>query len=310
MSIDSTWLRCPNCFHDLAGITERVLGCESGHRFDVAKHEIVTLLPPRAPRTVGDDRSMLEARAALLASGSYAPIAEAIVAAARAHAAQRPSLTADGSDESVGRNDDLRVVDLGCGTGYYAGVLAAAFADASVLLTDRSATAVRLATRAVPGATGVVLDLWRPLPIRDGAADVAINVFAPRNAPEFARIIRAEGILIVVVPSAAHFTELRRLGATLDIPEGKADRVTEQFSEVGFDLLQTTRVEYLLDTDAELRGQLVDMGPAAHHRTNDADDTVDPSPIDATLTVTVSVDVVVFERRFAAGAEETGSVVR
>ncbi|WP_245561019.1 methyltransferase domain-containing protein [Agromyces subbeticus] len=248
---------------------------------------------------------MLDARAALLASGAYAPIAAAIVAAARQHAVRRPSRSDDGGDDDkvAGSSDDLRIVDLGCGTGYYAGALAAELTGASVLLADRSPTAVRLATRAVPRATGVVLDLWRPLPVRDGTADVAINVFAPRNAPEFARIVRAAGILIVVVPSAAHFTELRRLGATLDVPEGKADRVTEQFSAAGFDLRQTTRVEYLLDTDAELRVQLVDMGPAAHHRANAADDAADPSPIDAQLTVTVSVDVVVFERGSTAGAD-------
>ncbi|MFC9558332.1 methyltransferase domain-containing protein [Agromyces sp. NPDC056965] len=295
MSIDSTWLRCPNCFHDLEPVADRVLGCELGHRFDLARHLSVTLLPPRAPRTIGDDRQMLEARAGLLDSGAYAPIADALVAAVRD--ARRATSTSAGDAES----DDgalisataTRIVDLGCGTGYYAGALERATPDASVLLADRSPAAVRMAMRAVPGATGVVLDLWRPLPIRDASADVALNVFAPRNPPEFARIVRPRGLLLVVVPTSAHFIELRRLGAALDIPEGKADLVTEQFGGAGFRALRATRVEYQLTTDERMRELLVDMGPAAHHRSDGETPRGD-------LAVTVSVDVVAFERDSSA----------
>ena len=60
-------------------VDDRTLGCDTGHRFDVARQGIVTLLPPKAPRTVGDDRAMLDARAALLDGGAYAPIASAII---------------------------------------------------------------------------------------------------------------------------------------------------------------------------------------------------------------------------------------
>ena len=84
MSIDSTWLRCPNCFLDLAEVDGNVFGCAAGHRFDRAKHGYLTLLPPKAPRTVGDDREMLRSRAALLDSGAYAPIAAAITDAVHA----------------------------------------------------------------------------------------------------------------------------------------------------------------------------------------------------------------------------------
>jgi 23S rRNA (guanine745-N1)-methyltransferase len=288
MSIDSTWLRCPNCFHDLVPVTEHVLGCELGHRFDLSKHHSVTLLPPRAPRTTGDDRQMLEARARLLDSGAYAPIAEALVEAVRDARPQPPS---DVGGDDAAAADALRIVDLGCGTGYYARALASATPDSTVLLADRSPAAVRAAMRAVPGATGVVLDLWRPLPIRDTSADVALNVFAPRNPAEFARIVRTRGLLLVVVPTAAHFIELRRLGAALDIPEGKAELVTAQFTEAGFTAAGTTRVEYALVADAETRASLVDMGPAAHHRADS-----EPSAASDELSVTVSVDVVTFVR--------------
>ncbi|MFB6608989.1 methyltransferase domain-containing protein [Agromyces sp. NPDC056379] len=255
----------------------------------------MTLLPPRAPRTIGDDRQMLEARTGLLESGAYAPIADALVAAMREASRATSASTGDAEpdDMAPGAATATRIVDLGCGTGYYAGALERATPSASVLLTDRSPAAVRMAMRAVPGATGVVLDLWRPLPIRDASADVALNVFAPRNHPEFARIVRPRGLLLVVVPTSAHFVELRRLGAALDIPEGKADLVTEQFGGAGFHALRTTRVEYELTTDERMRELLVDMGPAAHHRSDGETPRGD-------LAVTVSVDVVAFTRDSSA----------
>lgn len=290
MSIDSTWLRCPNCSRPLTELDGRVLGCETGHRFDISKHGIVTLLPPGAPRTVGDTREMLDARAELLGSGVYEPIATAIgeACASAAHAGSGP----------------LRIVDLGCGTGYYSAHLAAAFPGTAFLVADRSPIAVRMASRAVPHATGVVLDLWRPLPIRDASADVAINVFAPRNPDEFARITRSGGSLVVVVPTDRHLGELRAHGGMLDIPSGKADQVFDRFARAGFDLDEQRRVEYVVSLDEAQTRSLMGMGPSAHHVAEDAGD-VAVSPTarpesapasDATTEVTVSVDVLHFRR--------------
>jgi len=280
MSIDTTWLRCPNCFLPLEAVDARVLGCEAGHRFDLSKHGVVTLLPPKAPSTRGDDRGMLASRSALLDGGAYAPIAAAIADVATA---VPPSTY----------GAPLRIADLGCGTGYYSAALARAVPGATFLLADRSPDAVRMSLRALPSATGVVLDLWRPLPIRDVVVDVALNVFAPRNGAEFARVLRPNGRLVVVVPADAHLHELRRSGALLDVPPGKADRVAEQLDESGFELTSKTAIEYALETDAATRGLLAGMGPSAHHA--DSLSPVDGSNDDL-IAVTIAVDLLVFAR--------------
>ncbi|TYL50936.1 methyltransferase domain-containing protein [Agromyces mariniharenae] len=280
MSIDTTWLRCPNCLLDLDPVGERTLGCETGHRFDLSKHGIVTLLPPKAPRTVGDDRAMLDARAALLDSGAYAPIAASIVEA----------LSSAGID---GATDAPRIADLGCGTGYYSALLADALPTADFLLADRSPDAVRMSRRAIGGSTGVVLDTWRPLPVRDAVADVVLDVFAPRNPPEFARILRPGGVVVVVVPTADHLHELRAEGAMLDVPAEKAELVSDRFHEAGLRRGARTTVTYPLEATAATQALLVDMGPAAHHADRR------PHQPEHARTVTVSVDVLVFEH--AAG---------
>lgn len=281
MSIDSTWLRCPNCSSDLSAVDERVFGCANGHRFDRSRHGFLTLLPPRAPRTLGDDRQMLSARARLLDGGAFAPIADAVVAAAGEVISTEPGAGA------------VRVADLGCGTGYYSARLAASFQRVDTLLADRSPDAVRMALRAISGATGVVLDIWSPLPLRDGSADVILDVFAPRNPTEFARILRADGRLIVVVPTVAHLHELRRRGMMLDIPAEKDAAVAEQLAVAGLVRTSSRRVEYVLEADAARRELLTGMGPSAHHATSLASS---GGEVDA-RAVTVSVDVLSFGRR-------------
>lgn len=278
MSIDSAWLRCPNCLLPLSVADARALGCPEGHRFDLTKHGTVTLLPPRAPHTIGDSREMLEARRDVLDTGVYAPIAAAIERSAP-NAATAISAAA-------------RIADLGCGTGYYARRLADARpTTASILLADRSPAAVRMASRAVPGSTGVVLDLWRPLPLRDEVADLVLNVFAPRNAKEFARILSHNGCLIVVVPTPAHLGELRAAAGLLDIPSGKAERVIEQFAAAGLSIRSREGVEYTITADAETRDRLAGMGPSARHTT-----LVYPAPEESSgpQPLTVSVDVLAF----------------
>lgn len=274
MSIDSTWFRCPNCFTDLSPVDDRVYGCERGHRFDRSKHGYLTLLDPKAPRTIGDDREMLAARAALLGRGAYLPIAEELARMATpADAGERP-----------------RIADLGCGTGYYSARLGDAWPDSEFLLADRSAQAVRSALRAVPGATGVVLDIWRPLPLRADIADVVLNVFAPRNPSEFARILRPGARLVVVVPRADHLRELRELGSLLGIPAEKTETVTEQFAAVGLLRRKAARVQYSIEADSGTRALLAGMGPSAHHAASLADGSTVGS-----LEVTIAVDVLAFE---------------
>ncbi|MWC00186.1 putative RNA methyltransferase [Agromyces seonyuensis] len=287
----SEWVRCPNCFHDLEVVASRTLGCANGHRFDLHKHGYATLLPPRSPAHQGDSREMLVARDAVLESGLYAPIADAVAALARA---------------SLREHEDAppRLVDFGCGTGHYARAVATAAPHTPELLfTDRSPAAVRWSTLATPGAGGVVLDVWAPLPLRDGIADVALDVFAPRNPPEFARVLRPGGTLVVVVPRPGHLAELRVEGAMLDVPEGKADAVHAQFAPflepAGLERVTAPIALTPAQADA-VRG----MGPAGHHadRARAAGDLI----AEPTVSATLDVDVLAYRRPAAGESAQHG----
>ncbi len=274
------WLRCPVCTEPLGAISASVLGCVNGHRHDINKRGYATLLGPRS-HVVGDTGPMLDARARVLERGTYTPIVEAL-------------------DATLGRaSGTSRVVDAGAGTGYYLRSLLASRPGARGLAMDLSPAAVARAVRNAGNVDGLVADTWRPLPIRDGIADVILNVFAPRNLPEFHRTLALRGLLVVVVPRADHLHELREAGRMLDVPADKAATLIESTRSL-FTFESTTEVVFDLAYDTALMESLVAMGPSAHHAQAAAVATLnDTSPrVQAThSTVTAAVNILAFSPR-------------
>jgi 23S rRNA (guanine745-N1)-methyltransferase len=238
----ASWLRCPVCSADLSPIDRLVLGCPSGHRHDVNKRGYISLLG--GSKHVGDNAAMLDARDAVLESGLYAPIAAAVAAAVPA--------------------DASRVLDAGAGTGHYLRAVLTARPDAVGLAMDLSPAAVGRASRSSDRIDGLVADTWRSLPVRDAVCDAVLDIFAPRNLPEFARVLRPGGSLVVVVPRGDHLRSLRAATSMLDVPADKADDVIAA-AEPLYALLTREHVSEPLPVDEAIRSALIGMGPSAHH---------------------------------------------
>jgi 23S rRNA (guanine745-N1)-methyltransferase len=275
----ATWLRCPRCERDLdsTGPAAWSLSCSSGHVYDANKRGYLSLVD-RSRGITGDTAGILAERAAFLASGHYSPIADLI-------------------DGLVPTADAGRVLDSGCGTGYYLGALLSTRPGWDALALDVSVDAVSAAVRAT-GAVGVVSDVWQPLPVRSGRADVVLCVFAPRNADEFARVLSPGGRLVVVTPAAPHLAELRASGRVIGMQEDKLGHLDAALGDV-FTIVDRISIEYTVDlTDAEVRS-LAGMGPSGHHAstaiTVQAPET-DGAPA-ASSRVTVAVDASVYSAR-------------
>jgi len=228
-------LLCPICRQ---GLTRTVgsLRCATGHAFDIARQGYVNLLGA----ATGDTAAMVADRAAFLAGGHYAPLADLV------------------AEWAAGCADGL-VVDAGAGTGYHLGVVLDRRGSCGLAL-DASVVALRRAARAHELMGAVVWDVWRPLPVRDNAAAVVLNVFAPRNGAEFHRVLRPDGTLIVVTPTDEHLAELAGL---LTVDPRKAERLAETLARFELVNSQTLRYPMLLHEDDTRR--VVGMGPAAHH---------------------------------------------
>ena len=105
-------------------------------------------------------------------------------------------------------------------------------------------------------------DTWAGLPVRDGAADGLLCVFAPRNPDEFARVLAPGGRLVVVVPTPRHLRELRETHDLLGIDADKADAVAARFP--GWRATSTVD-EYQIALSADDASDLIAMGPNAFH---------------------------------------------
>ncbi|MCG5217603.1 putative RNA methyltransferase [Streptosporangium soli] len=233
-------LVCPVCGNGLV-LGSGVVRCAGGHGFDVARQGYVSLLVgSRAPGTA-DTAAMVAARQEFLGRGHYAPLAVRLAEVVR------------GGPSGV-------VLDAGAGTGYY---LAEAVTGRGIAL-DVSKHAIRRAARAHDRIGAVVADVWRPLPVRDASVDVVINVFAPRNGPEFARVLRPGGRLVVVTPTPRHLEPLVAELGLLTVDEEKDRRVTESlrglFAETGSRTLEFPMELGPADVEA-----VVGMGPSAWH---------------------------------------------
>ncbi|MEU2352422.1 methyltransferase domain-containing protein [Streptomyces misionensis] len=278
-------LRCPACGAPCLDPARGALRCPAGHAFDIARHGYVGLLTG-ARATSGDDAPMVRARERFLAAGGYEPIRGAVARLATARPAGPGT-----------------VLDAGCGTGYYLAGVLDRLPGAHGLGLDSSARALRSAARAHDRAAAVSWDLFRPLPLADRAADVVLDVFAPRNPEEFHRVLRPGGRLVVVRPTARHLAELRRrLPGAVAVDPDKERRLHRALDPY-FEAARTERVEYRLSLDAERAADLVGMTPSARHL-----DAAGAGP--GAGPVTVSVLATVYRRRPAPvgpAAPRTGS---
>ncbi|MBF5028372.1 MULTISPECIES: putative RNA methyltransferase [unclassified Micromonospora] len=271
-------LRCPVCAEPLTETTAgtaRALRCPRGHSFDIARQGYVNLLAGRAPHA-GDSAEMVAARADFLAAGHYDAVAAALATTAVRVADVDPYPL---------------VVDAGAGTGHYLAAVLAALPDAAGLALDVSKPALRRAARAHPRAAAALADTWQRLPLADRSTAVLLNVFAPRNGPEFHRVLDPGGALLVVTPAADHLTELVDALDLLRVDPDKADRVAGSLGAHFAEESATGHRARLALTRAEVT-TLVGMGPSAWHADPQrlaARIAALPDPVPVTLSVRLGV---------------------
>ncbi|MQA95618.1 MAG: 23S rRNA methyltransferase [Streptosporangiales bacterium] len=282
-------LRCPVCGEGLGRSAAGPVRCAAGHSFDVARQGYLNLLTGAPAPGTADTAAMVAAREGFLASGHYAPLTQAITTAATelVHAAPGNGC----------------VVDVGAGTGRHLGAVLDALPGRVGLALDVSKYALRRAARAHPRAGAVVWDVWRPFPVADGVASLVLDVFSPRNAAEFHRVLVPGGGLLVVTPAPGHLRELAAPLGLLTVDERKDERLGQALGTWFRAGYRTDLTVPMLLTHEQVAA-VVGMGPSARH-IDPAELPVRiatlPSPVEVTATFHVSRYI----RRADSGAGES-----
>lgn len=185
-------LRCPICRLPLIKSVQGV-GCENRHQFDRAKEGYLNLLPVqnKHSREPGDAKEQLQARRRFLQAGYFAPLK------ARLQSLMPTAVHA--------------VLDLGCGEGYFTAGLAESSPHAFVYGIDIAKAGVRLAAKAAQDQVQLTYCVASSfdLPLADESMDVITRIYAPSKDSELYRVIKPDGIVVIVTPGEKHLWGLR-----------------------------------------------------------------------------------------------------
>jgi 23S rRNA (guanine745-N1)-methyltransferase len=242
-------LACPLCHKELRQV-DAALTCANKHSFDIAREGYVNLL---VQKRSGDAKEMLRARRNFLERGWYQPLSDAVNELVRVHL--------------PGMLEPLHILDAGCGEGYYLDRLQRALApqhDGCYIGIDVSKDAIRMAAKRYRQSLFVVADVKQQLVLADQAIHAILNIFAPRNPTEFARVAVAGGILLVVIPNPEHLLRLRTALGLLGMEEQKQQHVKEQFAGQ-FEFAESSTIAYSMHLNKEEIEEVVMMTPNYWH---------------------------------------------
>ncbi|MBC3764609.1 putative RNA methyltransferase [Neptunicella marina] len=225
---------CPSCksplyLHQPNSNSQRVLRCDNGHSFDVAKEGHVNLLlaQHKNSRDPGDNKQMVAARRRFLDSGAYRPLAMKLADIIVQHC----------------QHTELNLYDAGCGEGYYLGQISQTLSTAGKTITaagnDIAKFAVQKAAKRYPDANFAVASSF-DLPVADGSQDVVIQIFAPADENQVLRVLKSRGLWIQVNPVAKHLWQLKQAlydtPLKFDTPKRAENAELMQQQVLGFDI--------------------------------------------------------------------------
>ncbi|MDO4543869.1 MAG: methyltransferase domain-containing protein [Clostridia bacterium] len=174
-------LRCPKCGGSFE-LTGGSLICTNGHCFDCNKRGFVNLVPSQRPTRYNFE--LFEARRRILEGGFYDRLIEAI--------------------NGLLKQTDT-IVDAGCGDGYFTSKV---YPCEHKIGIDLSKEAIAIAAKGCKDTAWLVADLAN-LPLKEGCADVILNILSPAHYESFSRILKPEGRLIKVIPNESYLQEIR-----------------------------------------------------------------------------------------------------
>lgn len=239
---------CPICQLSLSQHqTSKGYFCANKHHFDLAKEGYLNLLPVQHKKSKqpGDSRAMMRARRNFLQAGYYQPMAQAL---------------SEIIDSQAQYCKELRILDMGCGEGYYCRQIELLSANCDKLKlhgTDIAKNAILAAAKKQPTARYIVASNKR-LPYQNAYFDMLLRVCAPTEDTEVRRLLKNGGLILLVTPGARHLWQLK---------EFIYQRVREHQIAVslphGFEIIDQVRVTHRICPDTEQRLALLQMTPFA-----------------------------------------------
>jgi len=121
------------------------------------------------------------------------------------------------------------LLDAGCGEGHHLAAFRAAYRIDGCGV-DISIPAIDLAARRYADSLWIVANADRMLPFAEASFDAVASITARLNPPEFRRLLRPGGRLLVVIPGATDLVELRELTQGARVERDRTERTIDMFA--------------------------------------------------------------------------------
>jgi len=283
--------------------------CANGHSFDNARQGYVHLLPVQNKRSLapGDSKEMVAARQRFLNAGHYQPIAAAVVQAV----AEAVKTQGEGIETQPGIEEPFACLDAGCGDGYYLRQLDACSSGQkheqplSLVGLDISKPAVLAAAKQSKTTRWLVASNAN-IPLADGSLGCILSLFGFPVYPEFRRVLRPGGRVIVVDAGPAHLRELRKVIYPVLKPE--VDKPNASEAPPGFQTIGRQTINFSLALVGE--GAIADLLAMTPHFYRAKAEGLARAAALGKLQVTVDVRLTVLETTPVNGASAPSAALK
>lgn len=182
-------LKCPICNQIITKQDSQYI-CLNNHSFDISRQGYSNFLLKQSNKIHGDSKEMLLARNYIQQQGLYTSVANKII-------------------EVLRKINHSKLLDIGCGTGYYTSIIQKEF-KTDIYGIDISKDALKIAGK----ANGEIIYLVasnKNLPMIENSIDIILNVFSPLYLEEATRVLKDEGYILVVCSNENHLIELKEI---------------------------------------------------------------------------------------------------
>lgn len=200
---------CPKC-SEKAQIEGISLICINNHRYDFSKKGYIHLINNYKPTKYNEE--LFEARSVIFNNGFYGKVLDAL-------------------GSLIEKYSEDRVVDIGCGEGYYIRSLKERFTDKYFYGLDNSKDAIELAVKDDKKNPYMIANLSN-LPFEDNSISCILNILTPANYTEFFRVLGKDGYLIKVIPNADYLKEIRAITGAKEYNNDDTIKLIEENCDV------------------------------------------------------------------------------
>ncbi|MCI5774224.1 MAG: methyltransferase domain-containing protein [Erysipelotrichaceae bacterium] len=256
--------KCPICNEELS-IKEKVMVCAHNHSFDMAKSGYFNLFITNSTNH-GDNDLMAKARRDFLAKEYYLPLKQAII-------------------QCISDHKPENLLDLACGEGYYT----KDFPVSDKCGIDLSKKAINIAAKQDKATQYIIASIFKT-PLYDQSIACITTIFAPVAIDEIKRLLKTNGIFILVTPGIDHLYELKE--AVYDEPY-KNEETSFIYDSLDISEIKKVKGQFTLTTNTDIKN-LFTMTP--YYLKTSRQDAAKLDDI-SQMTITYDFNIHIFKKR-------------